>query len=388
MPPSSQRSASEGTASRSPRSSVNLIAPSKSSERGGGMKRNLPFKDSMITSDASFDIPRPRSGPRASGKRSTTPITRETIRRVQPSWNPEWVPQGPWPQPYDARTYPQYPPGFFGAQGWDPRMQPMFIRSPPEQAAPIHHHSHDNRQVHIDVRQVHINQPTLKPELIHQIQYHRDEDRQFTVEALSAAANEKLQGLETEAQLNINTLTSNMRLAEERANNAFRQHDAAWREEASNTVHMARSEIEASRYKAEIEEKEKHEAAYRLQEAEDEKRNSQHDFTRSSYGQTSAYKKLKTKIEGLLKQQTGLKLRGEQSKSSDRQLKDCAGKPRKLPPLYGRRNLRHRMRACAKRGTPKGSKKRPNCRLISDVQTSTPRLWKSRNWRERLLQPN
>ena len=42
-------------------------------------------------------------------------------------------------------------------------------------------------------------------------------------------------------------------------------------EEASNTVHMARSEIEASRYKAEIEEKEKHEAAFRLQEAEVEK---------------------------------------------------------------------------------------------------------------------
>ena len=135
-------------------------------------------------------------------------------------------------------------------------MQPMFIRIPPEQAAPIHHHSHDNRQVHIDGRQVHINQPTLTPELMQQIQYLRDDDRHFTVEALPAAANEKIQGFETEAHLNINTLTSNMRLAEEHANNSFRQHDAAWREEASNTVHMARSEIEASRYRAEVEERE------------------------------------------------------------------------------------------------------------------------------------
>ena len=64
-----------------------------------------------------------------------------------------------------------------------------------------------------------------------------------------------------------------MRLAEERANNEFRQHSAAWREEASNTVNFARSEIEASRFRTEIEEREKREAAIRLQEAEAEKRN-------------------------------------------------------------------------------------------------------------------
>ena len=93
------------------------------------------------------------------------------------------------------------------------------------------------------------------------------------METLSAAANEKIQGIEAEAQLNVNMITNNMRLAEERAHNAFRQHDAVWRKEASNTVHIARSEIEASRHKAEAEEREKHEAAYRLQEAEVEKRN-------------------------------------------------------------------------------------------------------------------
>ena len=98
--------------------------------------------------------------------------------------------------------------------------------------------------------------------------------------------------------LNINTLTSNMRLAEERANNAFRQHDAAWREEASNTVHMARSEIEASRYKAEVEERERERERERnmklhldFRKLRSKSVTSQHSFTRSSYGQTSAYRK-------------------------------------------------------------------------------------------------
>ena len=59
-----------------------------------------------------------------------------------------------------------------------------------------------------------------------------------------------------------------MKFAEERVDNI-----AASREQASNTVHIARSGIEASRHRAEAEEREKHEAAYRLQEAEVEKRN-------------------------------------------------------------------------------------------------------------------
>ena len=79
--------------------------------------------------------------------------------------------------------------------------------------------------------------------------------------------------VEAEAQINMNSMANNMRLAEERANNEFRQHSAAWQAEASNTVNFARSEIEASRFRAEIEEREKHEAAIRLQEAEAEKRN-------------------------------------------------------------------------------------------------------------------
>ena len=115
----------------------------------------------------------------------------------------------------------------------------MFVRISPEQAAPIHHHAHDNRQVHIDSRQVHINKPTLTPELIQQFQHLREADRQFTIHALSTAANEAIQGIEAEAQLSVNTITNNMRLAEEHAHNFFRQHDAALREEASNTVHIA-----------------------------------------------------------------------------------------------------------------------------------------------------
>ena len=73
-------------------------------------------------------------------------------------------------------------------------------------------------------------------------------------------------------------MASNMRLAEERADHEFRQHSAAWQAEASNAVNVARSEIEVSRFQAQIEERAKHEAAFKLREAEAEKRNLEAKF--------------------------------------------------------------------------------------------------------------
>ena len=160
------------------------------------------------------------------------------ISKVQPGW----VPHGP----YDPRALPDIPPGFFGFnRGWDPRVQPRYVVLPSEQAPPIHHHSHDNRQVHIDSRQIHINHSTVTPELIRDFQSLRDADRQFTVNALSAAANERIHGIESEASQRVSTLVNNMRLAEEGADTMYRQTSLAWEQEASNTVNVARSEVGA-----------------------------------------------------------------------------------------------------------------------------------------------
>ena len=90
---------------------------------------------------------------------------------------------------------------------------------------------------------------------------------------MSEAANVRIHGLEAEASQWITNLVANMRLAEERAEAKYRQTILTWEQEASNTVNTARSEIMASQHKAEAEEREKHETARRLHEAEVEKRN-------------------------------------------------------------------------------------------------------------------
>ena len=192
------------------------------------------------------------------------------------------VPHGPWPDPNEYRTHPSGPPGFFGyPPGFDLR-QPMFVQFGSDKAAPVHHHAYDNRQVHIDGRQVHI-QPGLTPEIMLQLQHLRESDRRFAYEALSAAAQEKIQGVESEAQLNHNAIMNNMRLAEERAETRFWHHDATLREEASNTVNFAKSEINAAKQKAEAEEREKQQAAQRLHEVEVEKRNLAEQLQREQF---------------------------------------------------------------------------------------------------------
>ena len=74
MPPS-QRSRSEGSSSsKSPRSSINFMAPSKMSD-GGQLKRELPISiNTSQTSESSFDSPKPRLRDRSSGKRPSTAI--------------------------------------------------------------------------------------------------------------------------------------------------------------------------------------------------------------------------------------------------------------------------------------------------------------------------
>ena len=190
MPPS-QRSHSEGSSSKSPRSSINLMAPSKMSD--GGQKRELPISNTS-TSESSFETPiriRPRSG----GKRPATPISRDQINKVQPAWR-DRGPPGPRPEPGNW-TYPSGPPGFLGIpQGFDPR-QPMFVNFGPDMATPTHHHhAYDQRSIHVDSRQVHIT-PGLSPEVVFQLQHLREADRMWAYEALSAAAREKSKVLKT-----------------------------------------------------------------------------------------------------------------------------------------------------------------------------------------------